>query len=178
MLDLVANMLLRKPHPLPRWQFYDAKLRRGGNLLGALLVYNIPNLLLTGCTMTVLGLFPNDTGGAIFSLALLCCLSPLVLAYTVVSWAMLALGAARYAETDNPQALYQFGRLLRDVRGHLSSVAQWMIGALLVNLAVIALGLIPCLGWLAVLTLAMPWHGHMLGQFAVRARSWADRPSG
>lgn len=178
MLDLVANMLRRQKNPLPVWDRFGDKVARGGTLMGAMLVYNIPNLLLAGCSMTALGIFPRDTGGAAFSLAFLCCITPFMFIYTVLAWTMLALGAARYAETGNAQALYQFGRLFSDIRQHQGSVAQWIIGTLLVNLVCIVLAIIPCLGWVPLLAFALPWHGYMLGQFAVIARSWAGRPSG
>lgn len=178
MVDLVSNMLRRQKYPLPVWDRFGDKLSRGGTVLGAIIVYNIPNVLLIGCSTTALSIFPDDSGGAVFSLAFLCCLTPFMLLYTIVTWAMLALGIARYAETDNAQALYQFGRLFVDIRQHQGSTAQWVIGALLVNLACMALGVIPCLGWVSVLAFGLPWHAHMLGQFAVIAQSWAGRPSG
>jgi hypothetical protein len=43
---------------------------------------------------------------------------------------------------------------------------QWIVLTLLVNLTLLVLVAIPCLGWVAILALAFPIHGHLLGQFA------------
>lgn len=166
MLELIANMLRRQIHPLPRWTRLSEKIGSGANILIAMIVYNIPNLLISGCTMTVLSIFREDPLGFgwVFTLGILCCTLPLTLTYTSIAWSVLAVGIARYADTGNPQVLYEFGRGFELVRAHGTSVMQWIVGALLVNIVLI----IPCIGWLAGLAFAIPWHGHMLGQFATR----------
>lgn len=176
MLMLTDNVRRRAVSPLPRWTRLSDMIGSGAQLLGALVVYNLPNLLLVGFTLTILSLFPRDPIGSLFSLALLCCMLPLMLVYTLVAWSALAVGVVRYAENGNPQTLYDFTRLLRIARAQMGAVAQWVIGALLVNLALLALLLLPCLGWAAILTLAIPWHGHMLGQFALRLAATERTP--
>src|SRR5689334_16594206 len=71
--QLVNNVRNGHPRPLPAWDDYTEKLSIGGQLLIAMLVYNLPILLLLMLT----SFFVNVIGGGILgftvNLMVMCC---------------------------------------------------------------------------------------------------------
>lgn len=163
---LARNVRAGMQFPLPRWDNYNAYASDGLNLLVACVVYTIPNLILSGCIFTLSGVFGRGLMGSALNLVLLCCLTPILIGYNLITWPMLAVGAARYLESGQPGEFYRFGELLAALRDQTALIFQWMVLTLLVNLTLVVLAVIPCVGWVAVLALAFPVHGHLLGQFA------------
>ncbi len=163
---LMRNVRAGVQFPLPRWDNYNAFVSDGVNVLVAWVVYSIPNLVLFGCLYTLSGAFGRGLIGSTLNLVVLCCLTPLLIGYNLVTWPMLAVGVARYADSRQPAEFYRFGDLFSTLRTQMGLAFQWVVFTLLINLALAVLALIPCLGWVAILGLAFPVHGHMLGQFA------------
>ncbi len=166
LVEIVANIRARRPMPLPVWNNFEGKLTLGAPVLVALVVYNLPTLLLFGCLFTTPSLLSGALGSSVTVLMLLCVV-PFTLIFTALSWSMLAVGLTRYATDHRADYLYRFGLLWAAIFANSGAVAQWGVFALFVNMILTVLALIPCLGWVVIPLLAIPVHGHLLGQFAL-----------
>lgn len=165
LVDLIHNLNNRRRYPLPRWDDYSAKIGKGGNVLAAALVYNLPNILVSCCLLTLNFLDSRLLGGAAGLLAL-CCLGPALLLYNLAAWPMLALGLARYADEHTIVAFFQFGDLFNTLRRRPGLTLQWMLVMLVANLIFGLFFVIPCIGWLGAPALAVPVVGYLTALFA------------
>jgi hypothetical protein len=169
-VELVQNVRSKQRHPLPRWDRLGEKVTSGGSVLVAALVYNLPLLLVSCCALALpLGLTGDATtfAGTGATLAVVCCAVPLLIAYTLVTWPMLALGTIRFADTGSISAFFQFGDLFYTLYSDLPTTARWLVFSVLANMVIGLLTVIPCLGWLAMIALVYPVQGYLLGQFAL-----------
>ena len=180
MLQVVTNVREGLPRPLPKWQDMGDKFNLGGQLLAAIIVYNLPLILVNLCSSWVLGGVGSGFLGSLTSLVMICCLVPFSLLYTLLMWPLLAIGTVRYSETGNNRSLYRIALSYEILRDHGRLTMQWVLMATLVNVLLILLLLIPCLGWLIGPALALPVHAHLLGQYArnLRIRPAADKRPG
>jgi hypothetical protein len=168
LVEIVANVRRKLPGGLPVWSNFEKKIGDGAAVLAAIFVYNIPNFLLSGCVFTSPGFFGNDliaVGST--RIVTLCCLSPILLIYTVVSWSMLAAATVRFAETGNAVEFYRFNVLLEAIQRNTGATLQWVALATFLNVLFSLLGATIC-GLVPVLALAIPLHGHLLGQYGQR----------
>lgn len=176
-VELVQNVRSAERYPLPRWDRLGEKITSGGSVLVAGLVYNLPLLLFACCALALpLGLAGGNTGsffGTSYAVILACCVVPLLLIYTLFTWPMLALGTVRFADTGSIGAFFQFGDLLYTLYSDLSITIRWIVFSALANVVIGLLVVIPCLGWLAMVTLVYPVQGHLLSQFALAVE---DKP--
>lgn len=164
--QLVNNVRNGHPRPLPDWHDYSEKLTIGGHLLLAMLVYNLPILLLGMLVSFIVNVIGGGFLGIAVNLMVLCCALPLTLLYTVIAWSLLAAGIAQYVETGKRQVLYRPVHLWDVVRSHGNLTLRWAVAATIVNVVILLAGWIPCIGFPVILTLAFPVHGHFLGQYA------------
>lgn len=166
MVELVRNTRDGHPRPLPRWDNYGDKIAKGANVLVGWFVYAIPNTLVS-CCLWLFGASVRDSllGGGM-NLAILCCAVPLLLLYNLVTWPMLALAIARYAEEGNIGVFFQFGDLFATLQRSTSLTLQYILYSIVVNVALGLVGIIPCVGWLAAPALAIPAHGFLIAQYA------------
>lgn len=167
MVQLVDNVRNGAPRPLPKWDSYGDQMTLGAGVLVALLVYNIPLLVVGGCSMTLVFTGGNDFISGVVGLVLLCCIVPLLLIYTLLIWPLLAIGTIRYAASHNSAVFYQFGDLIETARSQSGPTFSWMVAVFVVNLIFGVVGAIPCIGWVAALGLTIPVHGHLLGQYGL-----------
>lgn len=160
MLEISANVRDQKPNPLPRWDNLGDRLSFGAGLMVALLVYNIPLMLLSCCAFITPG--GGNLLGGLASIVLLCCALPISILYTLVMWPVVAVGAARYLHTRRISTFFEVGRHYDTVSALGSNSLQWI----LCNLILLALFMIPCIGWLIAGLMSVPVYGHLLGQYA------------
>lgn len=172
LVELVRNLQDRRPRPLPRWDNYGAKINRGGSVLVAGLVYNLPNIVCGCCVGSFLTLWRDSALTSGLTLFSLCCLLPLLMIYNLLTWPMLALGLARYADENNAVAFFQFGDLFSTISRRPGLTAQWLLVMLAVSLLFGLLFLVPCIGWAAVPALSIPVVGYLAAGFA----RLADQP--
>lgn len=172
LVELIRNLHDRKPWPLPRWNDLDAKLRRGGAVLTALLVYNLPNLLLGCCAALTSSFWGDGVLGNLLLATTLCCALPLLLAYNLLTWPMLALGLARYADEGNIVVFFQFGDLFAALRRRPGLTLQWLAVMVGVSLFFGLVFAIPCIGWIAAPPLALPVIGYLTAQYAVQIEGY------
>lgn len=165
-LELVQNVRAGHPRPLPQWANYDDKIARGGNVLAAFILYNLPNILASCCYYTLTSFAGNTSEGGTITLGFGACVLPLLLVYNLVATPMLALGMVRFTEQNRLGVFFEFDNLFSTLRGEIRLITQWFLSYLLVGMVLLLLGLIPCIGWIAAPALAVPVQGYLLGQFA------------
>lgn len=166
--DLIRNLRDRHPTPLPRWDRYDVKLQRGASVLTAFIVYNIPNVLPSCCLLATSGMWGDNFMGSAVSLGIVCCVFPMLIIYNLITWPMLALGMARYAEENNVGVFFQFGDLFGTVYRNFGGTLVWSLMALMVNFVLGLIAAIPCIGWAAAPALAIPIYGYLTAALAER----------
>jgi uncharacterized membrane protein YhaH (DUF805 family) len=108
-------------------------------------------------------------------LAITCCTLPFLIAYGILVLPMLAVGVARYLDSGESAEFYRFGELFAVVRDNVNVTLQWLILAFIVNLILGLVAIIPCCGWIAVMGLAYPVQGHLLGQYVLELGGKAKR---
>ncbi|MEZ4668458.1 MAG: DUF4013 domain-containing protein [Anaerolineae bacterium] len=169
-VELVRNVRDNHPIPLPRWDNYAEKFRKGGSVLAAVFVYNLPNLLPACCYLTTAPFWRDNFFGSAIGFAVVCCILPLILIYNVITWPMLALGLARFADEENIGVFFQFGDLFRTAYrgGGLTITLQWVLYSFIANFVLSIVAAVPCIGWAAAPALAVPIHGHLVAQYAAR----------
>jgi hypothetical protein len=155
--DLVRNLRDGNPFPLPEWTDLGYKLQHGGSVFTGILVYNLPNIFLSCCmTATANSWIDTRLMGPTIGTGLLCCVVPLLLVYNLVTWPMIALAVARYAEERNIGVFFQFGDLFDTVTRKIGITLQWVLYAFLTNLLFGLVVIIPCIGWAIVPAVAVP----------------------
>ncbi len=170
LVQIADNVRQGLPRPLPKWDDYGEKIGMGAHVLAALVVYHLPLLLLNGCLAFALNIVGSGSFGSLISLVITCCTFPLSLVYTLFAWTLLAVGLTEYVEKPTIDRFFRPAHLWDVIRSHGALTRQWILAATLVNVAVIVLGWIPCLGQLLALALMFPIHGHLLGQYARQLR--------
>jgi hypothetical protein len=166
-IDLVRNVRQGVKYPLPRWTDFNRYLSVGFNVLAAVIVYSLPNLVL-GCVSSFMA--QNMGGGFIGStllLALSCCLFPILLIYNLIAVPMMALGIGRYVEDPRINVFFEFALLFDLLRQHTDTVLKWWLAAVVADIVFIILGIIPVLGWIVLAALIVPVFGMLTGQFAL-----------
>jgi hypothetical protein len=164
-VELVRNLRDNHPTPLPRWDRYGEKITEGASVLTAALVYSLPNFLIVCCIATTSGFWGDNFTGSFIGFGTMCCLTPILLVYNLITWPMLALGLSRYAEERNIGVFFQFSDLFSTVRRNLGLTLQWAFFALLDNFVLGIIVAIPCIGWAIAPALALPVHGFLLAQY-------------
>ena len=166
MLELAGNVRNGLPRPLPNWTNWGEKLTRGAQVFLAMLLYNLPLLFISGCSWLMIGVIGGGIIGGGLEVLTFCCALPFSMLYTFFAWTMLATGVSEYIETGETGAMYRFVHLWDVMRANASIVRRWTLYATLVNVILLVLLIIPCVGWLLMALFGFPVHGHLLGQFA------------
>lgn len=177
LVEIVTNVKRRVPGGLPVWSGMEKKIGDGAAVLAALFIYNLPNFLLAGCMLTAPRLFGDNviaTGSS--AIVTFCCLTPMILIYTLTSWSMLAAGIVRFAESGKASEFYRFNTLFGDIQRNGGLTLQWVVFAAVLNV-VLALFAATVCGIVAVLAFAIPVHGHLLGQYGQRVDFSPNVPS-
>jgi hypothetical protein len=171
LLDLIRNMRANHPNPLPQWDNIGERITEGFTVLIAAIVYAIPSLAVSACAF----LTNNFLHNSFLPLAITCCTLPFLIAYGILVLPMLAVGVARYLDSGESAEFYRFGELFGVVRENMNVTVQWFILAFIVNLILGLVAIIPCCGWIAVMGLAYPVQGHLLGQYVLELGGKAKR---
>lgn len=172
LLQLTGNVRNGMPRPLPRWTEMSEMLATGGFLLLAMLVYNLPLILVNVVIYAGINIISGGfLGPFMVTLVTLCCALPLSLLYTLLAWSMLAVAVSEYVDTRDPNRFFRFAHLYDVVRIYRRLTTRWVFYSMLLNVGLVIIGWIPCFGQLAVMLLAVPVHGHLLGQYARNLRA-------
>lgn len=165
---LVRNVRAGVSYPLPAWGNFGKMFRDGLPVLGAFILYTLPNLLLGACIAILSPTLNQTYTGAATSLGLACCVLPLTLVYNAVSLPMFALAIARHGERRETAVLFDFAGLFTQVRSNGEATLQYVLWSLLATVVFTLLAFIPCAGWVAVPALALPVQGYLMGEYAAR----------
>ena len=168
-VELVRNVRLGYPRPLPAWNDFGRYLSLGTGPLVAFVAYNVPNLLLGFVSLLIAGNAGEGllSGGLIMTLT--CCLLPILLVYNLLIQPLFALGLGRYADEPTVGVFFEFGVLIAALRAHRDATIQWVLGMIIASLVYSLLGVVPCLGWLAIAAVSVPISGSLTGQLAAAA---------
>jgi hypothetical protein len=165
-VELVRNLRDGHPTPLPRWDKYADKITLGASVLTAAFVYSLPNFLVACCVATTSSFWGDNFTGSFIGFGAICCLAPVLIIYNLVTWPMLTLGTARYAEEHNIGVFFQFGDLFETLRQNMGPTLQWVLYTFLANIVIGLIGAIPCIGWAVAPALAIPVHSYLTAALA------------
>ncbi len=73
LVELIHNLNTGLSSPLPRWIGFGEKLRKGGNVLAALIVYNLPLVIPICCYVTTSSFGEIIIVGSAIGYGFLCC---------------------------------------------------------------------------------------------------------
>ncbi len=168
LIHLANNVRNGLPRPLPRWDDWQEKMNTGAQVLLAILIYNLPLLMLSICSYSLIAGVGGGFLGSTVSVIFVCCTAPMLFIYTLISWAMLAIGITEFIETGETGRMFRIGHLWDTLRANSSVVFQWVLYAFLANMVLGMIAAIPCIGQIVFFLFAYPVQGHLLGQFAHR----------
>ncbi|HVU11612.1 MAG TPA: DUF4013 domain-containing protein [Phototrophicaceae bacterium] len=163
LVELVRNVRLGVPNPMPRWDDFNRFLASGANVLAAFIVYSLPTLVMGCISGIILPSLSNGVIGGGLTLIVSCCMFPILLVYNVIVLPLLAVGIGRYADDPRINAFFEFSFLLETMRQHMSQVIQWWLGTIVAGIVFA----IPLIGWVLMLALLIPVYGMLTGQLAV-----------
>jgi hypothetical protein len=192
-VELVKNVIERRPEPLPDWGNFGQKFMDGLILTVAYFIYGLPALLVM-CVMSGIYLVPaiasgtasQDTVNTMLAASgfVTFCLVCLVGIYALVLTVLLPGILANYAQKRTFKACFELGEVYRTVASHGSSYFMVVLMIIVVGLAVGLVvgfvtglvGWIPCVGWIISLLLTMlsvayigAVTGHLVGQYGAEA---------
>jgi hypothetical protein len=181
-VGVTRNVLRGDSTPLPEWEDWGQLFKDGGSIFVAQLVYTLPFWLLSciGFVATVgfggLAEASEDlaVAGLLTTYGLVACLSLLfVIALLFLSPAIVI----QYVRTDQLGATFRFGEVIAIARDNIGNILVAFLATLVLsvvlNLVLGVLSIIPCLGWIVGLIIAIaaaPYisavTGHLYGQIA------------
>lgn len=163
--ELVKNVRNGHPRPLPKWDDYGGLTTTGAYVLLAMVIYNLPMILIGIFLYTFNNILGASLFGGIAYVVVIFCALPLMFVYFAVAWSMLAIGLNRYGETGDNGVFYQFGKLFRTLQQNGILTIQYVLYSIACNIALSILGAIPCIGWVAAPALFIPIHGYLVGEY-------------
>ncbi len=169
MTELTYYVRTGHPRPLPGWQHIGKTLERGGYVLLAFIVYNLPNILVACCFFAFWGTagFGSLTQllSGLTAVLVLCCAAPFLLIYNLIAYPFLGCGMIRYGETEQVEEFFRLAALGRMLTRDLPQTFEWASMMLIANLLLLV---VPFVGWFAALFIWIPVQGHLVGQYAAR----------
>ena len=165
--EIVRNVSQSHPRPLPNWERFGSKVGAGFAVLLAVLVYNLPPVILAGLLYVFNPMIAVSLFGGIAFVGIVAGLLPLLLIYAAVAWSMLAVGLMRYAETGDKGEFYRFGKLFRRLQTDAGLTLQWLLYCVAANIALVILMPVALLG----LALYFPAHGYLIGSYGRRLQA-------
>jgi len=177
-IELIRNIRSGDPTPLPAWDDFSRLIGLGGNVLIALIVYNLPNVLIV-LLMIVVGLGAGEGTLAEGLIGLLmCCFVPILIVYNLAIQPIFTLGMGRYSHDPRLNVFFEFGSLFAAVRDRTDLLIQWVLGMIVVGFVLGLANGIPCLGTIVSLALTVPIYGHLNGQYAAAVFDKSKRKNG
>lgn len=166
-VELVRNWRAETPFPLPAWNDFMRILNTGFYPLVALLVYQIPNIIIGGTMLTLGQNLGAGVVGSVLLFTLSCCLAPILILYNVVALPMFALGMGRFANDPRLNVFFEIGYLLVTLRDNLGVSVLYLIFLIVVDIIIAFIGILPLIGWLAILAFATPVFGALNAQLSM-----------
>jgi hypothetical protein len=175
-VQLIRNVRLERPHPLPAWDDIGGFLNMGIAPLIAVIVYQLPTLVLGIALGAVFTIGGSGWLSGTLSIVCLCCTLPVVIAYALISSGLLVVGMGRYADDPRLGVFFEVADLWGVLRDHMEQTLAWYGNTLVILLIVSALALIPCIGWAAQLALLIPLTGAVSALYIAEVLPAAPKP--
>lgn len=166
MMQLARNVRDGLPRPLPKWDAWQAKLSVGGQIVLAMVVYNVPLIVMGVGSWYVIGGIISGILGGLVNLFLFCCTMPMLFLYALVAYPLLAIGITEYLTLGDYRRMYRLGHLWDVLSTHYALVYGWVMNSIILNIILGFVGAIPLIGTIPVLLFGVPMQGHLFGQFA------------
>lgn len=145
-LEAMKRVIDGAPSPLPEWDEWGDKLVKGLVAWVISFVYSLPIIVVAGCFggggSALLGGADSDAAGAGATI-LFSCVGCLTLILFVAIFLLLPAAIARYADTGEFGAAFQFGEVFSMVQNNISTYAIVLVMTLVAGL-VSSLGVIVC----------------------------------
>lgn len=166
-VELVRNWRAENPLPLPAWNNFSKMLNQGLYPLVALLIYQFPNLVISGTLMIINQSIGGNYLGSATSFIFCSCMLPIQLIYNAITLPMFALAMGRFVDDPRLGVFFEIGYLLVTLRDHFGLALLYVIFLVIVYIGIGIMGIIPLVGWVAIMALAVPVIGSINGQFAL-----------
>lgn len=163
--DITKNVRNGHPRPLPKWIDYGDLISRGAYVLLATLIYNLPLLFIVILMYSFSSVIGVSLFGAFAYVVIFACMMPILFIYMIIAWSMLAVALIQYGETGDNGVFYHFGKLFRVVQSNTFLTLQWAFLSIAANILLSIVGVIPCIGQIAVPALYIPVQGYLMGQY-------------
>jgi hypothetical protein len=194
MVEIARRVMSHEPEELPGWEDFGKKWMGGLYYTVAAFIYALPVILVVcimGGVFGALGVASNnnsaqDTINALMagSGVVVFCLSCLIILYSLLLSVLMPGLMINYAHEENFGSLFKLGVVYNKVRENAGTFFMaWLVAlvfGILVAIALLgvnlAIGWIPCFGWIAVLLISMiaaPYtsavNSHLFGQYGDKA---------
>jgi hypothetical protein len=173
LIELLQNVMRSNPNPLPTWDNFDVKFKKGLNAFVIGLVYFAPLLLVACCfILGAVGLgaasgngrSANDTASSLVFMLTLCFMCFTFL-YVIVASVFTSAATIFYAANEQLSDAFKFGDVLTFIRNNASQLIPAILVAFVANIVGALLGAIACgVGSLITVPFAMMVQYHLLGQ--------------
>ncbi len=163
--ELSRNIRNGHPRPLPKWDDYGGKTTKGAYVLLAMLIYNLPVILISIGLYTFSSILGQSLFGGVAFVVIVFCALPILFIYTAVAWSMLTIALNQYAETGDNGVFYRFGKLFRTLQQNTSLTLQYIMYSILSNVILGLIGAIPCIGWIGAPALYISVQGYLIGEY-------------
>lgn len=178
-VELIRNLRRGARHPLPAWDDLGRLLRLGINPIIAWIAYNLPNgaILIVSLIIAMNSEPDSLLSGGLITLAV-CCFVPLLIVYNLAIQPVYTLALGRYSDDQRLSVFFEFGGLIAIARDRTDLLVQWVLGLIVALFVMGLINAVPCVGWVASLTLTIPILGHLNGQYAAAALNPLKRKNG
>jgi hypothetical protein len=175
--ELVGNVHNGHPRPLPKWSDFGEKTIKGAYVLIAIIIYNLPTLLISLLLYSFSTRISQSLFGSLAFVVIVFFALSILFIYTALTGSMLAAAINRYAITGDHGSFYRFGRIFRNLQQNVTPTMQYIIFSILANLILGVLILIPCIGWVTAPSLYLTVQGYLIGDYGrqITASNMAHR---
>jgi hypothetical protein len=150
-MDAMKRTIDHTPTPLPEWDEWGDKLVKGLIATVILLVYHLPFILITGCLGGggIALASGSDRDTAIIAVA--ACVGCLSLVFVIAAGLLAPAAIARYANTGEFGAAFQFGEVFSMVRNNIATYVIVLVMTLVAFLVGLLGGIVCVIGmWVTV----------------------------
>lgn len=175
--ELVGNVHNGHPRPLPKWTNFGEKAIKGVYVLIAIIIYNLPTLLISLMLYSFSTRISQSLFGSLAFVVIVFFALSILFIYTALTGSMLAVAINRYTITGDHGSFYRFSRIFRSLQQNVTPTMQYIIFSILANLILGVLILIPCIGWITAPSLYLTVQGYLIGDYGrqITASNMAHR---
>jgi hypothetical protein len=164
-LEVTRRVIRHEPETLPGWEGFGDHLMKGLKMFVIGLVYSLPIILLSFCSVTPLLFAGDGSDSSLKSLIYLSyCFYCLIAVYGIALWFLIPAALANFVVTDELGAAFRFGEVFGLVRAAPAAYLLALIGSIVASV-VGGLGAILCIiGVIFTQAWAFTIMSHLWGQ--------------